>query len=301
MRTQSALALILALVFGGSAAMGVRQYIGQSAPKVALVKIVVAAVAIPRGSLVTSDLIKIRDYPSDLVPHGAIVKPEDVVDRSAFSTIVADEPVLESKLSPKGHRGMAAQIPNGMRAITINTNVSAGVAGFILPGNKVDVLLTVNSGGGPGDLTGGGATTTLLQNVEILAVDQRIEAPRDKDNMVDSSELRSVTLLVTPDQAAKLDLGQNKGKLHLSLRNPNDNAHAIARLATIDDLHLSRKPLASPWKDFLKALAQAPRPKPEGPKAAPPPAKVVIRTIRGGSAESTVEFTMVPRSPNEGG
>ena len=111
-----------------------------------------AAVAIPRGSLVTSDLIKIRDYPSDLVPQGAIVKPEDVVDRSAFSTIVVDEPVLESKLSPKGHRGMAAQIPNGMRAITINTNVSAGVAGFILPGNKVDVLLTVNSGGGPGDL-----------------------------------------------------------------------------------------------------------------------------------------------------
>jgi len=299
MRPQSALALILALVFGGSAAMGVRRYVGRSAPKVALVKIVVAAVAIPRGSLVTPELIKMRDYPSDLVPREAIFKPEDVVDRSAFATIVADEPVLESKLSTRGNRGMAAYIAKGMRAITINTNVSAGVAGFILPGNKVDVLLTVNSGGGPGDLTGGGATTTLLQNVEILAVDQRIEAPTD--NKVNSSELRSVTLLVTPDQAAKLDLGQNKGTLHLSLRNPNDNALANTQLATMRDLRLSPKPPASPWKDFLTALAQAPRPKPEGPKAAPPPAKMVIRTIRGGSAEGTVEFTMVPRSPNEGG
>ena len=67
-------------------------------------------------------------------------------------------------------------------------------------------------------MTGGGSTTTLLQNVEILAVDQKVDGPAD--NKVDSTNLRSVTLLVTPDQAAKLSLGQSKGTLHLTLRNP---------------------------------------------------------------------------------
>jgi len=316
MRPQSLAVFALALVFGGSAAVGVRQYVGRAAPRDDTVQVVVAAIDIGRGTLVASDLIKTRNYPRELVPQGAIVKPEDAIDRSAFTTIVRDEPILESKLNPKGHRGMAAQIPPGMRALTISTpNVASGVAGFILPGNKVDVLLTITSNSSltftpisPNDPTGGGATTTLLQNVEILAVDQRIEAPAE--NKVDSKELRSVTLLVTPDQAAKLDLGQNKGTLHLSLRNPNDNNPANARPATMADLRLYQGPLAKPWddraKDFLKALAatlgQAPRPKPERPKAAPPPpTKVVIRTIRGGSAEGMVEFTAMARSPKDGG
>jgi pilus assembly protein CpaB len=299
----------MALVFGGSAAMGVRQLVGQAAPPtVDLVKVVVAAVVIPRGSLVTTELVKTRDYPRELLPQGAILKLEDVLDRSALATVVAGEPVLESKLSPRGQRGLATQIATGMRAITINTNVAAGVAGFILPGNKVDVLLTVNSGGGTSDPTGGGATTTLLQNVEILAVDQRIEAPTE--NLMDSKEMRSVTLLVTPDQAAKVELGQNKGTLHLSLRNPSDNDHANARPATMTDLRFYQEPPARPWddraKDFLKVLgdtlAQASRPKPEDSKPLPPPPrKFSIRTIRGGSVEQMVEFTAAATRSSDGG
>jgi len=299
--------VVLALVFGGSAAMGVRQLVGQAVPPtVDMVNVVVTAVPIPRGTLVTTELVKTRDYPRELLPQGAIVKPEDVVDRSAIATLVVDEPVLESKLSPRGQHGLATQISRGMRAITINTNVAAGVAGFILPGNKVDVLLTINSGGGTSDPTGGGATTTLLQNVEILAVDQRIEAP--SENKMDSKEMRSVTLLVIPDQAAKLELGQNKGTLHLSLRNPNDNEHANARPATMTDLRFYQEPPARPWderaKDLLKVLgaALASRPRAEVPKAVPPPPrKVVIRTIRGGSVEQNVEFTAAATKPSDGG
>jgi pilus assembly protein CpaB len=155
-----------------------------------------------------------------------------------------------------------------MRGFTIPTpNISAGVAGFILPGNKVDVLLTV-SGSGLNDAAS--RTITLLQGVEILAVDQRVEAPAE--NKVDAKELRSVTLLVTPDQAAKLDLGQNKGVLHLSLRNPEDQAPANARPATMDDLGLGE---------------DKPREVPKGDKWAPPPQKpppeVWLRTVRGTS------------------
>ena len=88
-----------------------------------------------------------------------------------------------------------------------------GVAGFILPGNRVDVLLSLGEISGTNE-TGGGSTITLLENIEILAVDQKMDAP--SDNKVDTKDLRSVTLLVTPQQANRLDLGQNKGMLHLA-------------------------------------------------------------------------------------
>jgi pilus assembly protein CpaB len=299
MRPQSIIAIALALVFGGAAAFGVRQYVGRAkTPAVETVSVVVATLNIPRGVLVTSDLIKTHDYPKDLVPTGAILKKEDALDRSAFTTMVIGEPLLDSKLSPKGQRGLASLVKDGMRAFTISTNVASGVAGFILPGNKVDVLMTLNAVG-TNDLTGGGSTTTLLQNVEILAVDQKVEAPAD--NKVDSTNLRSVTLLVTPNQATKLSLGQSKGTLHLTLRNPNDQLAANVRPTTVNDIQFLSEAPPRPWderaKDLIKAwgdaLAKAP-PVPLPQRQAPPEAIVApaktIRTIRG-STEGMVSLT----------
>ena len=118
MRPQSIVAVVLALVFGGSAAMGVRNYVGSMpAARTDTVPVVVAKMTIPRGMLVGTDLVKTRDYPKDLVPTGAILKVEDVLDRSAYSTLVTDEPVLESKLSPKGQRGLASLVADGMRRL----------------------------------------------------------------------------------------------------------------------------------------------------------------------------------------
>jgi pilus assembly protein CpaB len=296
--------VVLALVFGGSAAVGVRQYIGMNTapPPVETVPVVVAAITVPRGMLLSSELVKTRDYPKSLVPEGAVLKTDDVLERAAYSTLAKDEPVLESKLSPKGQRGLASLVPKGMRAFTITTpNVASGVAGFILPGNKVDVLLTV-SNTPSSDASGGGITTTLLQAVEILAVDQKIEAPAD--NKVKVEELRSVTLLVTPDQAAKLDLGQNKGTLHLSLRNPEDRQDARVRPATVNDIQFMQD---RPWdvraKEVLKSLGEAlAKARPPQPPPAPPvqtkpkaPPLVIIRTIRG-SSEGAVRV-LLPGSP----
>src|SRR5262249_2669627 len=139
---------------------------------------VTAAVAVPRGGMITAEQVKLVDYPRGLVPPGAISKLEEAVDRGVITPLVPGEPVLNAKLAPRGAgRGLASLVPSGMRAFTITTpNVAAGVAGFILPGNHVDVLLTVTDDSG-NQWTGGGSTTTLLQNVEILAVDQTIDAP----------------------------------------------------------------------------------------------------------------------------
>jgi pilus assembly protein CpaB len=303
-RPQSLAMVVLALVFGGSAAAGVRYYVGQhAAPQVETVPMMVAAIDVPRGMLLSTDLVKSRNYPKELVPAGAILKSEDVLERSAYFSLAKDEPLLDSKLSPKGQRGLASLVPKGMRAFTITTpTVAAGVAGFVLPGNKVDVLLTVSSGGS-NDYTGGGSTTTLLQNIEILAVDQRMEAPAE--NKVKAEDLRSVTLLVTPSQAAKLDLGQNKGTLHLSLRNPEDDLAAGVRPATVNDIQfLQERPWDERAKDVLKsfgeALAKAPKPAPPPPPApaeAKPKAlpEAIIRTIRG-NHEGAVRITL-PGTP----
>jgi pilus assembly protein CpaB len=245
MRSQTVLIVAMALVFGGSAAFGVYMVVKRStgAAPAELVAVVVAAVNIPRGGTITAEQIKTRNFPKDLAPQGVLVRLEDAVDRVALQPLADNEPVLDVRLAPKGSgRGLAALVPSGMRAFTIQTpNVAAGVAGFVLPGNKVDVLLTMSDMGGD-DQTGGGVTTTLLQNLEILAVDQRIDAPAE--NKVDGADLRSVTLLVTPDQAAQLDLGQNRGTLHLSLRNHQDDAAARARPATLSDLRFRHETAA---------------------------------------------------------
>ena len=254
MSPRSLLVVVVALVFGGSAAIGVNSLISSaSGHAVETAPVVVAAVEVLRGGSLTADMVKVQDFPKHLVPQGAINKVEDVVDRAVFIPIMKDDPVLEAKLAPKGSgRGLAALVYKGMRAFTIQTpNIATGVAGFILPGNKVDVLLTVDDVSGITKVgiqgsSGGGSsnasTITLLQNVEILAVDQKTAAPAE--NKIDAKELRSVTLLVTPQQANELGLAQNKGKLHLALRNLEDSQDARTRPTTLSDLRFQQ---SSSW------------------------------------------------------
>ena len=172
--------MVLALVFGGSAAVGIVKFRApQPAPAPETVPVVVAAADVPRGGTITADLIKTRDYPKDLVPPGA----DQARGRGrpgGVSPLVKDEPVLDAKLSAEGAgRGMAALIPKGMRAVTIQTpNVASGVAGFVLPGNKVDVLLTVTAPGSQ-RRTGGGGTTTLLQKWRSWPSTSAVDAPAE--------------------------------------------------------------------------------------------------------------------------
>lgn len=286
MSIRTILLVLLAAVSGLSAAVGVKRFREQPAgPTVETVSILVAAEPLQRGAQVSSASVKVRDYPKELVPEGAITRLDDAVNRAAIIPLAKDDPLVECKLAAKGTgHGVAPLIPKGMRAFTITTSLVSGVAGFILPSNKVDVLLTITNHG-TDDSTGGGSTITLLQNVEILAVDQRVDAPAD--NKVDPKELRSVTLLVTPQQAAELDLGQNKGTLHLSLRHPMDTAPTVTVPATLKAMHIDQK---KPWADwttnaaatFAKVMAKVSKEKEGQPSVslpaseAPPLAQVQV-------------------------
>jgi pilus assembly protein CpaB len=199
-----------------------------------------------------------------MVPDGAVDDIDKIAGRISLGQMVAGEPVLDGKLGARdAGRGLAALVPKGMRAYTLvpsrtgtnpGLNAALSVAGFILPGNKVDVLLNLK--GSASDDTGGGSTTTLLQSIEVLAVDQKLDAPADNKNNL--KDLGSVTLLVTPDQAALLDLGENLGQLSLSLRNLSDTDSATTSPAKLIDIRgRPEKANAAQQMQQLQALRSA--------------------------------------------
>jgi pilus assembly protein CpaB len=248
MQPRTVIIVACALLSGGAAAVGVNVMVGGDRASSAQESVIVTVADIPRGQTITEEQVRSRPYPKDLLPPGAMTKIEDVVGRASLGPMVKDEPVLEAKLAPKGAgRGLAALIPNGMRAIAIQTpNVATGVAGFILPGNRVDVLMTPQNTG-PDDKLG--ATITLVENVEVLAVDQKVEVPAE--NKMDVKEMRSVTLLVSPSQATKLSLALSKGTLHLSLRNAADTESAPAASTSVAEL---KGQPSMTWDERFKGL-----------------------------------------------
>ena len=281
MKLQTVLILVLALVLAGGAVWLIAPLVtshGGTTADGENVSIVTAAVDISRGGTIQADMVRLESVPKRWANPKAIAQIEDAVGRAVTITILQGEPILSSKIAAKGAGvGLAAIVPKGMRAFTIQTpTIATGVAGFILPGNKVDVLLTVKELGG--GTAGHGGTIILLQNLEILAVDQRVgPEPTSAEKVgASSKEMRSVTLLVTPEQAAKLDLGGNLGTLHLTLRNPEDTAEVSSlHLATIAELSQSHPGLLA---EVPKPVA-APAPPAPIPKVAKPPEE--IRTLRG--------------------
>jgi pilus assembly protein CpaB len=304
---RSVLIVVLALVFGGSAAVGITSLrvpaLGGDVDRV-----VVVAVEVPSGTTLTADMVKARDWPKNLVPAGALKDVDDAVGRTCLTRLVPDEPVQDARLGPKGGPGgIAALIPPGMQAVTIQVpNVSVGVGGFILPRSKVDVLLAVSSNYSVTEQAfGGGTATTLLQNVEVLAVNDRVEPTAD--NKMDPKDLRSVTLLVTPYQATLLALGQTKGTLQLSLRNPLDTKVTNPPPVTLRDLRFLQE---QPWDEkakkilnsfgtkFAEELAKHPAPAPKAERPAKPAPRpqaetATFRIVRGSSSERA----RVPAAP----
>lgn len=291
MKLQTIFIAVLAVVFGISAAVGVRLFVESRTPRWAeTAEVLVASRDLPRYASISTGDVQVKAMPKELVPYGAMTKLDDIFDRGTVNTIGRGEVIVERDLSKKGVRGIAGGVPEGMRAITIRTpDVSTGVAGFTLPGSKVDVLLTTKNWG-TNDPAGGGTTVTLLQNVEVLAVDQRVDSPGDLK--VDAERQRSVTLLVTPVQAARLELGQSLGILHLTLRNPNDLAMTPPQIATLRELRAPEQAAVSispstrdQIREWLDALSQYTRPISPSVDASTTararPAPPDIRTVRG--------------------
>jgi len=284
---------VLAIVFAVVAAGLVYNYLqkqeqiksGQLQP------IVVAAMEIPIGSKITDTMIKTAPWPKESVPPGSATDPKALSGpgRVTIRPIPAGEPITEDKLAPVGGATgagfMTYVVPPGHRAVTVAVNEVAGVAGFITPGNKVDVVLTTPIPGSPNETI----SKIVLQNVPVLATGQIAQEQKDGKPVV----VPTVTLDLTPEEAENLVLAANKGPLQLLLRNFADTEKVEGRGATIRKvLGGVQQPAASKPATIVKVIRRAPVRKASPP---PSPSYYSVEIIKG-KDRSTKQF-----SPAENG
>jgi pilus assembly protein CpaB len=203
------------------------------------VQIVVASHDLEVGTVLKEEDLKVTNWPN-VVPAGAAAKTQDLVGRGVTNRMVDKEPVLDSRLAAKGAGGgLAATIPPGMRAVAIRVNEVVGVAGFVVAGMRVDVLI---SGNRPGAGEGMGTMTkTLLQNIEVLSAGQDYKKDAEGKPVL----VQVVNLLVTPEQAEQLSLASAQTAVQLVLRNPLDREIAKTTGTALSYLFTGGKPAPS--------------------------------------------------------
>jgi pilus assembly protein CpaB len=228
--------------------------------------------------------VKVIKVATTAFPKGAFSKVEDVLDRPVISNMLLEEPVLEGRLAAKGSGlGLAPTIPVGMRAVTVRVNDIANVAGFVLPGMRVDVLVTGHPPTGDLDMT-----TTVLQNMLILSAGTAMQP----DARGQAMQAPSVTILATPSQAELLTLAGNDAKIQLVLRNSSDDTTEKTAGRISSELYGALRPAPKPV--YVAAPRPAPKPvpvvaqAPPPPPVAPPPPPDQVVMIRG--TQRTVEI-----------
>lgn len=216
-RTRTLAVVGIAVAMAAVASFGVYRAI-QNIPvrevPIARVHTVVARQALPVGIRVTAAHLKVVPWPASNPVPGGFTDIDDVVDRGVIASVVQNEPLTEGKLAPlEAGAGLPPTITPGMRAISVKVNDVIGVAGFVVPGTRVDVVVTRRE-------ARDSMARVVVSNVEVLAAGTKY----DQEQARDGEPVRSsvVTLLVTPPDAERIALAANEGKIMLALRNPLD-------------------------------------------------------------------------------
>lgn len=231
MRGSSALSLAIALLFGALAAFLARGLlVGTIREPPPPGRVVVAAKSIPFGAPLTEDNLREVPWPATDRPEGSFDSVLAVTRdgrRLALVSLQKNEPVLSAKVTAPNQRAtLSTQIDDGMRAVSVRVDEVRGVAGFVLPGDRVDLILTRGEGGAQD----GAYADVLIQNAKVLAIDQLAGERQDKPTVA-----RAVTLELTVEQAQKVVLAQGIGRLSLVLRqNGAADANAAARVTAAD-------------------------------------------------------------------
>lgn len=199
--------------------------------------VVVAEVDIAPGAAVSSGMVRVATYPANLVPAQGISDPQKVVNRVALMSIARGEPILEYKLAPEGTRaGLGGLLAKDKLAVTVKTDEVTGVAGFINPGDRVDVMVEMQEMGAGGEHF----SKIILQNLKVLSTGQVWEQTRGKEK---PDVVPTVTLEVTPEQAETLNLASLQGRIRLALRNQLNRGYFNTAGVVTSQL-ANRRPLA---------------------------------------------------------
>jgi len=253
-----AISLVLAIV----CAIGLYGYLKGATPlqvteRPKTVPVVVVTHDLTFGTMLDREDLKVAEYPASSVPKGAYSDVDSVLSQSTRVFLIEGEPVLASKLSSVGG-GLSLRIPDAMRAMSLSVNDVTGVNGFILPGDRVDVLVTIDNAKGPGV----SVTKTILQNIEVLASGSKTETVRNHQITVDS-----ITLLVDPKGAESLALALHQGQVQVMLRNPGDQ-EMVAATSTDTKAVLDL---------YTKSTSSYKRPASTSSKPKPDPSYTIIR------------------------
>jgi pilus assembly protein CpaB len=224
MRNRIFAVLALAVLAGGGLAYGTYNAINtQSVKSVAAPTepVVVAAANLPLGTELKKDDLAVVNFPQGQAPEGVFARKEDIIGRGLIVSTVKNEPILAAKLASKeAGAGLPPVITSGMRAVSVRVNEVIGVAGYVLPGSRVDVLATANPTSQPQDVT----SKVILSNVQVLTAGTRMEQDQEKGKPM---QVTVVTLLVYPEQSERLALASTEGKIQLALRNPLDQGSPV--------------------------------------------------------------------------
>ena len=300
--------LVFALVVSAGASLILYQVISarlSSDAAAATTRLLVAARKLDVGTLIKESDLTMTDWGGP-VPEGSVKTPEDALGRGVVQQIVAGEPILEARIAARGAgAGLAATIPPGKRAVAVRVDDIVGVAGFVTPGRKVDILISGTPPRGTGGV--GTVTKTLLQQVEVLSAGQNIQ--RDAEGKPISVNV--VNMLVTPEQAEILSLASNEMRIQLVLRNPTDTEEVKTPGTAVQYLfdNQGKAPVADPAKSAVAAARRvapkaAPPPPPPPPVAAAPPPKPKPEPIRvvvfHGSKRAEATFEQKEEGTSEG-
>jgi pilus assembly protein CpaB len=235
--------------------------------------VIAAAGDIKLGTILTAANLTTVQIAGPL-PKGAILKRELAIGRGVVANLYQGEPILDERLAAAGAGGgLAATIKQGMRACAVKVDEVVGVAGFVTPGERVDVLIS-GTPTGTANPAEGSRVRTLLQNLEVLSAGTDIQ----KDGEGKPQQVQVVNLLVTPEQAEILSLASSQMHIQLVLRNPLDTAIATPPGTAVDDLFVSKNP--------AKSHAAATSTSSQGPVKAPKPPVYTIEVINGATRSS---------------
>jgi len=245
----------------------------KEAKKTNEIGVVVAAAPLSVGVQIKPSDVKLVKMPREQAPGGFFEKTEEAVGRPVISNILTGEPVVAGRLAERGSGfGLTPMIPAGMRAVAVKVNEVVGVAGFVIPGIRVDVLVTIKP---PGEA--GARTNTILQNLVVVSAGQQIQP----DSSGRAVNVPVVTLLVTPEQAETLTLAGTEGRIQLVLRNSSDFGAARTPGRQIAELYGQQaRPAVQTAVQTRRAAAPRQLAAPQ-PAAEPPSAPEEIVVIRG--------------------
>ena len=264
--------LVGALIIAGfTAVMAKNMFTGASAPQAVAgpavpvgPEVLVATRTLPVGTIIDAEAFRYQPWPEGLVQdvyyiRGAqgSVHPSTLIGTVVRSEITAGQPVTQGSLVRPGERGfLAAALGPGMRAVTVGVSATSGVAGFVFPGDRVDLVLTQEVAGG-GDGSPLRVSETIIRNIRVLAVDQRLDARNEEGDQVPMST-STVTFEATPKIAEKIAVAQTIGQLSLSLRSLADNNAELERAIASGEVQVPQTDDPSAERRMLLAVANQP-------------------------------------------